>query len=409
MPAPFMDQWELNGTVILLQDEGRDKANGVPVLDENAKLPLKYITPAYGENLKVSPNDPYDMNLTEWAYYLSSDGYRNPGKAWSACIDIGQVDHIAYGNSVFVNAGSYKVYTSSDGRRWNNSYTFSRIIHNLCFVNGLFLCLCTKEVRWSTNGIQWNLCSGLSSTESYYDILYANGHFVLRSTSNVYWSTDGKSWNVVSNIGQNTSIYYEGGMWFACLYDTIQALSGPPWYSTDGETWTRGSGTSIAMDTIHYSNNIWVGCASGARLCWSEDGINWTNTTTTGFTATGAPNYANGLWLIGGKETTTNQYFPYWSTDGKTWTKGTGTSNLGIVYPPVYANNIWLTSMGSSLYWSTDGKAWTLCTGSTSSMYSPAYVNGLWLAGSASGVYWSLDGKEWTKGMERLRRRYRLG
>lgn len=404
MPSPFMDKWELNGTEILLQDEGRDKANGVPVLDENARLPLKYITPAYSENLKVSPNDSYDMNLMEWAYYLSSDGYRNPGKAWSACTGITggseALKGVAYGNSLYVSASKTKIYTSLDGRRWTNTWNIPTDCYALTFLNGLFLCLCYRYVYWSIDGMTWNACNGLSNAEGYHNVLYNNGHFVLRSSSNVYWSTDGKSWNVVSNIGQNTAIYYEGGMWFVCLYDAVHSLSGPPWYSTDGETWTRGSGSSIAIETIRYANNnIWVGCSYENKACWSEDGINWTNTSTLNFNATGSIFYANGLWIIGGRETTSNEFFPYWSTDGKIWTKGTGTDDRGTVTGISYASNLWVMNMGSSLYWSTDGKAWTPCTGLDINTYNPVYINGTWLAGSWTGIYWSTNGKAWMQGL----------
>lgn len=35
--------WTLNGTEVLLQDNGRDKPNGIPVLDANAKVPIDYL------------------------------------------------------------------------------------------------------------------------------------------------------------------------------------------------------------------------------------------------------------------------------------------------------------------------------------------------------------------------------
>ena len=404
MPAPFMDKWELNETEILLQDEGRDKADGVPVLDENAKLPLKYITPAYGENLKVSPDDPYDMNLMEWAYYLSSDGYRNPGKAWSSCTEITggseALKGVAYGNSLYVSASRTKIYTSLDGRRWINTWNIPTECYSLTFLNGLFLCLCYRYVYWSIDGVTWNTCSGLSNSECYSNVLYNNGHFVLRSESNIYWSTDGKSWNVVSNIGQNTAVYYEGGMWFACLRDQVHSLSGPPWYSTDGETWTRGSGSSIVIETIRYANSIWVGCANEDSVYWSENGINWTKTSTTNFISYGnVLYYANGLWQLGAKYGVNNNPAPYWSTDGKTWTRGTSTDTIYTINAFVYANNIWLMQSGSDLQWSADGKAWTLCTGLGIATYAPAYINGMWIAGSQTGIYWSTDGKAWTQGL----------
>lgn len=403
---PFMDKWELNGTEILLQDEGRDKANGVPVLDGNAKLPLKYITPAYSENLKVSPNDPYDMTLMEWAYYLSSDGYRNPGKAWSACAGITggteALKGVAYGNSLYVSASKTKIFTSLDGRRWIDTWSIPTNCYALTFLNGLFLCLCYRYVYWSIDGVTWNTCSGLSNSESYATILYNNGHFVLRSGDNVYWSINGKSWNVVSNIGQNTAIDYEGGMWFACLYDLGSALNGVPWYSTDGETWTKGSGSSIVA-RVYYGNSVWIGVAFTNRVCWSEDGINWTDTITTGFTLSGTNvTYANGLWVIGGREIVSQTYFPYWSTDGKTWSKGTGTGDLGdigAVRLSAYANNIWIMIMAGSLCWSTDGKAWTLCTGAESNINNVNYINNMWLAVGQTSIYWSLDGKTWVQGL----------
>ena len=39
----YATYWTLNGTEVLLQDSGRDKPNGVPVLDANTKIPTKYL------------------------------------------------------------------------------------------------------------------------------------------------------------------------------------------------------------------------------------------------------------------------------------------------------------------------------------------------------------------------------
>jgi hypothetical protein len=39
----YATSWTLNGTEVLLQDNGRDQANGVPLLDAMIKVPLDYL------------------------------------------------------------------------------------------------------------------------------------------------------------------------------------------------------------------------------------------------------------------------------------------------------------------------------------------------------------------------------
>ena len=83
MANDYVDQFTINGTKVYIQDYGRAKPNGVPVLDSQGKLPIKYLTTLFASNVRVSPEDPYEDNLVAWAGKLSSPEFKNKGKSWT--------------------------------------------------------------------------------------------------------------------------------------------------------------------------------------------------------------------------------------------------------------------------------------------------------------------------------------
>ena len=66
MANDYMDSWELNGDIVLLQDFGKGENGGVGVLDENGKIPLANVPAIYTSNLITSKKDSRKMTLEEW-------------------------------------------------------------------------------------------------------------------------------------------------------------------------------------------------------------------------------------------------------------------------------------------------------------------------------------------------------
>ena len=200
----------------------------------------------------------------------------------------------------------------------------------------------------------------------------------------------GKYWLKSSSQVTFSCVHYADGLWVAGGALGLGSTTGL-WWSTDGRTWTQGTGgTNETFSCIYYANGIWV-----ADNFWSTDGKTWTQNNIN--TSVECVYYADGLWVAG-----TSNYGIWWSTDGKTWTQGTSTSTstngAQCVY---YANGMWVAGDYDCIWWSTDGKTWTLVSFPSYSGYFKCigHANGIWVAGStSSGLWWSTDGKTWTQG-----------
>lgn len=209
----------------------------------------------------------------------------------------------------------------------------------------------------------------------------------------------GRNWSEgvqISNANIKT-VFYGNGVWVAGgngLY-----------YSTDGVEWASVTGMSSnkTISAVYYANGIWVACtdfeSAPIGIYWSEDGINWTGSSS-GYEKSGRVlYYNNGIWVMGGGVDTRNRSGLSWSTDGKTWTAGTGTGISSVTFNSIYyGNGTWVAGGdNNSIYYSSDGKSWTK-TSSTiqTEIKSVFYRSGLWFAVGGGRVYFSIDGTTWT-------------
>ena len=70
MANDYLTYFTINGVDVPIQDYERDQPNGVPVLDPQGKLPMKYLPDNWEANLRVSPeNDDY---FVDWVAKLAS-------------------------------------------------------------------------------------------------------------------------------------------------------------------------------------------------------------------------------------------------------------------------------------------------------------------------------------------------
>ena len=188
---------------------------------------------------------------------------------------------------------------------------------------------------------------------------------------------------------------------------TLGSLTGRDWLCkvfgwAFGKTW-RGTNITNGINEIVFSGDIFV-AGTETGCWWSTDGKSWT--LGTGIDPTfNIKNvvYGNGAWVAYASHNGN-----YWSEDGKVWSLCNGLdSSLDYTRSLRYANGIWLISISSQDdnkgYWSENGKDWTLCTGlpidwaNYRTLDYFYYANSLWLCTIANaGSYWSLDGKNWS-------------
>lgn len=353
---PFMDRWTLNGTEVLLQDHGRDQANGVPILDNEAKLPMRYIPETYAQDLKVSPDDPFNMDLTEWVATLISPEYQNAGKMLLQELDS-------------TNSGSFGAIAAND---------------SICIAIGLNSS--SPGIYWSEDGKHWTLSDNTTAYHANRNaILYANNVWVITTqTEGVLYSTDGKHWHTTDLSGILTTYpTYGNGVW------NVGTSTGTYW-SEDLDHWTQ-SDLTVNIYALDYYNGVWfAGQANGRNLYTSTNGKNWTQKL-----------YVNGAIVVYVKHVHDYWYatflgsssVPKYSSDnGETWSDLGGFASGDNFTSVDYANNIY-TACGSYVYRSTTGGThWSGGFSIGASSYNQAICyNGLYLIMANNGAYWSID------------------
>jgi len=179
-------------------------------------------------------------------------------------------------------------------------------------------------------------------------------------------------------------------------------------HSPDGVTWTLhaitldGAACSDSVASIAYGKGIFV-AAIGQTLAWSADGINFFSNETS--ITTGGRFYVSsggGKFVALGNQGTVS---PYYSTDGKTWTKCD--TSLSSVLPkdnirPRYENGIWYICKYQLFYWSKDCITWTLVWGTSKvTYYDIVYAFGKWWRigkniNTATEIAYSTNGTSFT-------------
>ena len=392
-------------------------ADGIATLDSNGRIPYSQL-PESAVELKgywnASTNTPALVDGTGTngdEYYVDVAGTQDLGSG-EQYFAVG--DRVLYLDGVWRNISGASV-RSVDNVSPNAQGNVSLPKSNVAVADGNdtifsakgaydYFANCTTKDSWLGKvfgwalGKVWTQGTGYSSS-NFRIVYYANGIWVAGNGSahGIWWSTDGKSWTqgTGDNITNNTvyTVYYANDIWVAGTY------SAGLWWSTDGKNWTQetGDSTTYRFLSIYYADGIWVAGSSGHSIWWSTDGKNWTQGTGDNSLRIETIYYANGIWVAGAYNGGI-----WWSTDGKNWTQGTGIGTGYTINTVYYANGIWVTGTDAHfLWWSTDGKNWTKGTGSNTdyAFNTVYYDNGIWVAGSyAYGLWWSTDGKKWTQG-----------
>ena len=333
---------------------------------------------------------------------------------WSAnnTIDTNSWRDVIYADGKFVAVsynGTNRVAYSTDGINWTAaSGAVNENTGNedgwkcIAYGNGKFVVGATtggpRRIMYSSDAITWKMISNPPQTYGQWQgITYSNGYFVAVSdtgTNRVMYSTDGINWTAASAAEANNwqSVTYVNGKFVATsstgtnrvMYSTslipnrfvaVAEDTGMIKYSDNGVTgWTTadlsnsGGHDSEKFKTVKYANGRWVCSTDGTgmlSICWSDDGIQWFNassTPTSAYIITGFA-YGNGRWVA---VTDQGTYRLSYSSDGNSWF-GNG---LNVVNFPT--SNSWKDIIF------VDGKFIAISTNST------------------DGIAYSVDGLNWS-------------
>lgn len=369
-------------------------------------------------------------------------------------------------NGYFVACGSNEVQIgySDDGIDWNASthiegglpFGTSGVAYDLVKANGIWVAVGnpsgsrTRQIIWSgDNGITWNDSTGnqfsSDSSAEGLTIAFGNGVWVaggkgaVTSGTTLVYSRNGKDWSTVNNDpfgngeGTCTVVQYVNGRFLAGGKGSTGSVA-KIWSSTDGINWTAATGTPFGTNAASnptkftYGKGVYVAvglAGDDANTKWrSTNGIAWTASAISGF-GNGVTiwdvKFHNNLFVAAGVFNSGGPVVA-WSTDGDTWTAGTGTGTLSSGYfmdnilIPDQKNNKWLIGGGTGsnglAFYSTDGKDWTQVTDTLFPGGAVRSTTGGWkdksfhsdvrymAVGNASGsqnVYYSSDKVNWTQ------------
>lgn len=415
MAIDYLDKWELNGAEVLIKDYGRAQANGVATLDENGFIPSNQIPSSFASGIKVSPDAPSNLLLTDWVTQLKNSDIKNVGKIFRAStssdanFSSSDVKAAVYfkGMIVCVNAISSNktfYYSEDNGETFTKStsvYTGTLISdkypYAMCTDGNVVACCFSDKVMYTEDGKTWHDCIGSAKGRN---MLYADGLWITGNTSgNIYWSEDGKTWYAGSGFtGTCLEIAKSPVTWMAVNG------SGIIFASTDGKNWaqtaTFGASGSSAID---YSEGLWCAAlqptdssASIRVKVSSNEGQTWSNNITGPAGSSNGVTMVKGLkgkWYIGAN-------YKLWQTDFNTGSAPVFTNVLsgGSIRGLTYSKKLGLYFVigGSNILvsYSVDGISWESAKGNPTTLHS---VNYLWLfeddklfaASQGYGTRWS--------------------
>jgi hypothetical protein len=238
-------------------------------------------------------------------------------------------------------------------------------------------------------------------------------------TNTLAYSTDGLNW-----IGLGISIFayqgrgvaWNGTMWVAVGHG-LNTIA----YSYDGINWT-GLGNTICNKgiSVTWNGTMWlVGCISATWngtgwsvnttnpcFVWSNDGINWYQTTNSLFTLWTWRTMWNGsMWVATGSNIGSTGNTIAYSYDGKTWIPATtGGTIFTFATAIVWNGTMWIvggnSTTGFCIATSIDGINWYQTTSSNiiGNVYDIAWNGKMFVAvgETTNTIAYSYDGFNWT-------------
>ena len=305
-------------------------------------------------------------------------------------------------------AFSFTVETTdiNTGDTWTSaSATEANEWYSITYGGGRFVAVAvtgTNRVMYSDNGRQWFAGSGAPANE-WREITYGNGRFVAvgsnrdsNSTTNerVMYSDDGINWTAVP-----TSEYDETQDWYGITYGdgkfvAVAREHNQVMHSTNGVTWTAETAHNRDWVGVTYGNGRYVAVASGgsntSKTMYSDDGINWTMSTTTSANTWWDVSYGNGRFVAVAWTGSDSNHIMY-SDDGEEWFDSASSPNRDYQYVTYGSGRFiavaWTGAASGQVVTSTDGSTWTtLSSAVDNAWYDVVYGEGRFVAVSSNGT-----------------------
>ena len=208
-----------------------------------------------------------------------------------------QLNAIAYGNGVYVVAGSgaslntgtssalLATYNSSLGYTRRTSNTTQNLL-GIRYLNSKFIAvgnnsaLCT-----STDGITWSNITISGTNANYYDVAYNGANLYVAvgygaSSGRYTTSTDGVTWTSAAALSA-VNASPRAMMYFGGTY-VVVGDAGTIFTSTNGTTWTQQtSGTTQNLYAVLYStiSSVWYAYGANGTILTSPNATSWSNVT----------------------------------------------------------------------------------------------------------------------------------
>lgn len=248
-------------------------------------------------------------------------------------IDLGDVEACTFGNGIFVLVawnGTFAAY-SYDGLHWYKSTDFPTGVSG-----GNFSCIANNNSRFVAINTRGDVITANSSATTwtktktlkngYRCITYGNGLYVAGGENGtIAYSSDGESWSEISmtSLSNDTisGIAWNGNDRFVAVTNSGNTL-----YSSNGKNWYIGNNTGIThkpnFAKIAYGNGKYVVISSNEYIAYSTTGYNvWRKVNTYDSKSKNNIIFLNGYFIIIQQGTTNILY----SSDAITWKS----SNIG--------------------------------------------------------------------------------
>lgn len=334
---------------------------------------------------------PFCLLASLCLFSVSKTAAQNPTVTAQVGYPVGLKNSVqmAYGNSKYLLLGGYNntallnsVYQSSTGTSWTLLAPANLVttqLNNLAFGAGLFVVVGNGGVvQTSPDGTTWTTRSS-GTTNNLSRVYFINSKFfAVGDARTVLTSADGITWSTIAfNVGQAAdffmSLAYGNGVYilaarnnngtFANIYRSTTAASNSWTYSTNA------LGMGAMINRIQFLNNKFFAFTSGNNMYNSNDGLSWTDFTSTVVLTN--PNNSTTSWGSG------HQIFNgVW--DGAKYS--------------FYGSSAYHQGYGST-FTSTDGRNLTLLTKTAYIVPQESnYLNGMYFVCGNEGIVSSADG-----------------
>lgn len=247
-------------------------ADGATWTDGGIPDSVQFKSAAYGNGRFVAVG--YD-SFGGIAYY-SDNGFD-----WTAANSDGEaLMGVAYGNNRFVSVGlDGLIRVSMDGIWWSGDVgPGTDHLTGIAYGNGVFITVGYNNDAWySEDGINWTSAPLPLPADDFTNISFVNSMFIAISGDTNFMSYDGTWWSYPVAQGGNDVAYGNG------RYVTV-ADGGEAFYSDDGMNWIDSSPGAGGLVSVIYDHGLFIAVGRPASIgdilgtiWYSSNGINWTD------------------------------------------------------------------------------------------------------------------------------------